>query len=190
MSKQLLEQPYVPYTKGFKVGIVMIGLLLSAITLLVITFPELFALAFVYYLLFGGILGFTIAYRKSQILRVFEDRVEARSKFLVENVRRIEASKIEAVNVTDALLGQKAYGAVIVTGSGGSKIMINPIGDQNKVAEIIRGISSASSSKSSSSAVASSSDDLAAQLKNLSDLHKSGVLDDKEYKAAKAKLIS
>ena len=37
---------------------------------------------------------------------------------------------------------------------------------------------------------ASTIDDLAAQLKNLSDLHKSGVLDDKEYKAAKAKLIS
>lgn len=189
MSKQLLEQPFVPYTKGFKVGIVMIGLLLSAITLLVIAFPELFALAFVYYLIFGGILGFTIAYRKSQILRVFEDRVEARSKLLVENVRRIEASKIEAVNVTDALLGQKAYGAVIVTGSGGSKIMISPIGDQDKVAEIIRGISSASSSKASSTPLSSSTDDLSGQLKNLADLHAAGVLDDKEYKAAKAKLI-
>jgi hypothetical protein len=189
VSKLLLEQAYVPYTKGFKVCMVLIGLLLSAITFLVITFPELFALAFLYYLVFAAVLGFTIAYRKSQILRVFDDRVEARSKLLVENVRRIEASKIEAVNVTDALLGQKAYGAVLVTGSGGSKIMITPIGDQHKVAEVIRGISSASSSKSTSSPAGSSSDDLAAQLKNLSDLHKSGVLDDKEYKAAKAKLI-
>lgn len=188
MSKQLLEQPFVPYTKGFKIALVIIALLLSAITLIVIAFPYLFPLAIIYYLIFGGVLGFTIAYRKSQILRVFEDRVEARSKFLVENVRRIEASKIEAVNVTDALLGQKAYGAVIVTGSGGSKIMISPIGEQHKVAEIIRGISSASSSKASSP-LPSSTDDLSGQLKKLADLHAAGVLDDKEYKAAKAKLI-
>jgi hypothetical protein len=190
MSKQLLEQPFVPYTKGFKISLVIVGLFLVSGTLMMLPVPYLLPLAFMYWIIFGAIFAFTIQFRKSQVLRVFEDRVEVRSKFLVENVRRIEASKIEAVNVLDALLGQKAYGALVITGSGGTKVPVNPIADQDSVAEIIRGISSASSSKSSSSAVTSSSDDLAAQLKNLADLHKSGVLDDKEYKAAKAKLIS
>jgi len=190
MSKQLLEQQFVPYTKGFKISLVIVGVLLGSATLLVLAVPFLITVALMYWVIFGGIFAFFIYFRKNQILRVFEDRAEVRTKFLVEGVRRIEASKIEAVNVADALLGQKAYGGVMITGSGGTKIMINPIGDQHKVAEIIRGISSASSSKSSASAATSSSDDLAAQLKNLADLHKSGVLDDKEYKAAKAKLIS
>jgi uncharacterized membrane protein len=168
----------------------IVGVLLGSATLLVLAVPFLILVALMYWVIFGGIFAFFIYFRKNQILRVFEDRAEVRTKFLVEGVRRIEASKIEAVNVADALLGQKAYGSVMITGSGGTKIMINPIGDQHKVAEIIRGISSASSSKSSASAATSSFDDLAAQLKNLADLHKSGVLDDKEYKAAKAKLIS
>lgn len=189
MSKLLLEQPYVAYTKGFKVSMVLMLLVLVSLTVLVIEEPDLLLLALMYWLIFAGIVAFLVAYRKSQILRVFEDRVEVRVKFLVESVRRIEASKIEAVNVSDALLGQKAYGTVLITGSGGSKILVNPIGEQHKVAEIVRGISSASSSKSTSSTV-SSTDDLASQLKNLSDLHSSGVLDDAEYKAAKAKLIS
>jgi hypothetical protein len=190
MSKQLLEQPFVLYTKGFKISVVIAGLFLVSGSLVMLAVPYLLPLAFMYWIIFGGIFAFLIHFRKSQILRVFDDRVEVRSKFLVESVRRIEASKIEAVNVLDALLGQKSYGALVITGSGGTKVPVNPIANQDSVAEIIRGISSASSSKSTSSPASSSSDDLAAQLKNLADLHKSGVLDDQEYKAAKAKLIN
>jgi hypothetical protein len=189
MSKLLLEEPFVPYTKGFKISMVVIGLVIASVTLIAIAIPELFSLAALYYVVAGGVISLTVVYRKSQILRVYEDRVEVRSKFLVENVRRIEASKIEAVNVLDALLGQKKYGALVITGSGGTKVAVNPIANQGSVAETIRGISSASSAKNTYVPVSSGTDDLATQLKNLSDLHAAGVLDDDEYKAAKAKLI-
>ena len=184
MSKQLLEQKFVPYTKGFKVSVAFLGLLVIASALVFLPIALMWAV------MFAIIMAIFSHIRKNQILRVFDDRVEVRSKFLVENVRRIEASKIEAVNVTDALLGQKGYGAVIITGSGGSKVMVTPIADQERVAELVRSISSAPSVKPhASTQTPVESGDLAAQLKNLAELHNSGVLDDEEYKAAKAKLI-
>jgi len=183
MAKQLLEQKFVLFTRGF---------ILSALILVFIALVPLmtedygFVLTIVWVPMFAIILLFFIIFRRSQTLRVFDDRVEVRSRMLVERVKRIEASKLEAVDVKDSILGQKAYGSIIITGSGGSKVVAMPIAKHHEVVEIVRSISSAANQKSGSTSV---SGDIAGQLANLDSLHKSGALTDEEYKAAKGKLL-
>ncbi len=186
MAKQLLEQKFVLFTRGFLVSALVLVLVALSPLMLEESGDVGIVLVVTWLILFAIILGFFLIYRKSQTLRVFDDRVEVRSRFLVESVKRIEASKLEAVDVKDSVLGQKAYGSIIITGSGGSKVVAMPIANHHEVVEIVRSISSAANQKNGA---ASASGDIAGQLANLDSLHKSGALTDDEYKAAKTKLL-
>ncbi len=176
MSELLKKVEYVRFTKG---GIIAAALGLIA-CFLVFTIPVI-------------VISFVIFHvaRRSQVLSIYQDRIEVRSKFITEKIRRIEASKIEAVDVTDTPLGQRGYGTLIITGSGGTKILATPVPNQHELAELVRGISSSSSKKVSaaSHAAAPIGDDLASQLHKLESLRSAGVLSDEEFKAAKAKLL-
>ena len=190
MSRLLLKRNFVPFTRGAKVALSVLVLVYLAIFAM---FSGLagtgiaFVFVFSQLVVMGIILSIFFAVRRSQNVKIFEDRVEVRSKFLVESIKRIEASKIEAVSVTDTPFGQKNYGSVLVTGSGGSRILITPVANQAEVAETIRSISSAATQKPQSATL---SGDLAEQLSKLDSLYRAGVLSDQEYAAAKAKVIN
>jgi hypothetical protein len=185
MSQLLKKVDYVKFTKG---GIVTLALMVAAVGMASLELDLLGPIVAVYlgvaYLLFW-------IFRKSQSLTIYSDRVEVRSKFVTERIRRIEASKIESVDVRDTPLGQRKYGTVVVTGSGGSKILAMPVPNQHEIAELVRSISSASPKKvkEQNSASSGTHDDIASQIKKLDALRESGVLSQEEFKAAKAKLL-
>lgn len=176
MSELLKKVEYVRFTKG---GIVVLSLGLIA-CILVIPIPVIVI----------SLVIFHVA-RRSQTLSIYQDRIEVRSKFITEKIRRIEASKIEAVDVTDTPLGQRGYGTLIITGSGGTKILATPVPHQHELAELVRGISGTSSKRVSSSSqdAGVTGDDLASQLHKIEELRAAGVLSEDEFKAAKAKLL-
>ena len=206
MSKLLLEKKFIVITRGMMIGfpIFAIAFLSQIQTTNSIEIDDssftwffLGTLLHLFWYIFGGIGAlawlYTLIMRSNSVIRVYEDRVELTTKFLTEKITRIEASKIESVNVKDTFVGKKTYGSVFVTGSGGAVIGIFPIANQHDVAEAIRGIASSPSKKDSTSnnakAEQTPSTDLASQIEALDKLRKSGALTETEYKAAKAKIL-
>jgi hypothetical protein len=105
--------------------------------------------------------------------------------------KRLEASKIESVDVRDTLLGNKLYGSVIVRGSGMANLKFFNIKSQQELAERIRAISSAPHNKETVAKSSSNSNtgNLVSDLKGLEQLKKDGVISESEFQELKKKAI-
>lgn len=120
-------------------------------------------------------------------VRVFSDRVEVVNRFLVNNSRRIEGSKIESIDYSQSVLGRSAYGIVIIRGSGMAAVSLSPVRNPENVAEAVRGISSKSAPKSEESAPQTS--DATGSLSELVSMKEKGHLTEEEFAAAKKKIL-
>jgi len=206
MSKQIKNVKFVRYTYGFKVFCAFYATFVFLLVVPPLTFlssdsfevrtsatGQLAISAFIVLVTLTAIIGF-IKQRTGQVLVIFEDRVEMRTNFITEQIRRIESAKIETVDVRDALMGQRRYGSIVVTGTGGSKIVASPVPDQHKLAEMIRGVANASGAKKSGSAKpepveATRASDFTEQLANLQKLRDSGALTEEEFNIAKGRVL-
>ena len=127
------EWRYQTLTIGGKVAIALVAIVcLSTVSIFGIG-VVLGLWSAIFFLVFFG-------QRTYRCVRVYPDRIEAISVWVTVQERRIEASKIEAVSSVLSLAGKERYGNVLVTGSGGSKMILpvvqNPIGLVNKIREI------------------------------------------------------
>lgn len=120
-------------------------------------------------------------------VRVFSDRVEVVNRFLVNNSRRIEGSKIESIDFSQSILGRSAYGIVIIRGSGMAAVSVSPVRNPENLAEAVRGISSKSAPKSEEPAPRTS--DAAGSLAELISMKEQGHLTEEEFTAAKKKIL-
>jgi hypothetical protein len=126
--------------------------------------------------------------KKQYLLRfanVYEDRVEAGSTYGRKAYRRIEASKIESVDVHESLFGKSSYGMVKVRGAGIGSVRLDPIIEPEIFAEAVRSIASKSRGKETKEAPAN----LKKSLEDLKELHSQGILTDKQFELAKNKLL-
>jgi uncharacterized membrane protein YdbT with pleckstrin-like domain len=87
--------------------------------------------------------------RSKSHISVYRDRLEVTHTFLRKMQVRIEASKLETVSFNESVLGGNRYGSVHVTGSGGTKLLLQPVVDAENLAEAIRKIASAPAQKKS-----------------------------------------
>jgi hypothetical protein len=139
-SGLLGEWRYQTFTRGGKVAVTLVSIMC------LITLP-IFGLGLILGVFWWGFFYLMIGTRKYRCVRVYPDRIEAVSVFISVQDRRIEASKIEAVSSALALFGKEKYGNVLVTGSGGSRILFTTIQDPIGLVNAIRAISSAPASK-------------------------------------------
>lgn len=130
------------------------------------------------------VVGVIVFVRKSSDIKVYSDRLEYSSTFLVKKVKRIEASKIESVDFSESLLGRSNYGAVKVKGSGTGIININPVKLPERLAEEVRKIASSPSSKSNNN-----TNSMASKLTELNELLKQGVITQEDFEKAKNKIL-
>jgi hypothetical protein len=191
MSQLIQQVPLVRYTKALNLWLAFLALLVVLCIFGALIFGTDFLIGIIMIspmiIIVILITVIHIKTRKNSYFDVYSDRVQLRTKFIREHVRRIEASKIEAVDVGDTLLGKKSYGGVLITGSGGTKILAKPVPNQHEIVELVRGIASAPQAKSDASA---SGSDLAAQIRELQDLRDAGILSEKEFASAKGKLLN
>lgn len=88
--------------------------------------------------------------RKQYRLRfanIYSDRLESGTTYGRKVYRRIEASKIESVDVHESIFGKSTYGYVKVRGSGVGSVRLDPIVNPEKFAEAVRSIASAARGK-------------------------------------------
>jgi hypothetical protein len=191
MSKLILEKKLETFTRGqivwlaifSSLGIIFTALLMSAgaewyLSVLILIYMGVPASMI---LLISWLKTFTTA-------RVFDDRFEIESRFLVKSGSRIEASKIESVDFSESLLGRSRYGSLVVRGAGTRALQMIPIRDPEEIAEVVRGIADKSSSKNGKS----NSDYAAGDTQSLAELIKmkeQGHLTAAEFTAAKKKLL-
>lgn len=130
-------------------------------------------------------------------LTVGPDGVTQVRSLLTRRVSGIEAAKIEGVETNEGLIGQLLdYGYLVVTGSGGKRIVTTPLDDPAAVAELIRATARASQDAAPHPApatAAASLDRLAAldeALRRLVRLRDDGLLTDAEFDAQKARFLS
>ena len=121
-------------------------------------------------------------------VKVFEDRVEVVNRFLVNNSRRIEGSKIESIDYSQSLLGRSSYGMVTIRGSGMAAVTLSPLRNPEIVAEAVRGISSKSAPKTEPAV--DRGPDAAGSLAELISMKEQGHLTEEEFVAAKKKLLA
>lgn len=188
MANLIYEAKYQLITRGM---LVALGLGALMTLLYAVIFPSWIPAIILYILLLLGAVALTYVQRKQMTVFVYEDRVEFVSSFIRMNSRRLEASKIESVDVRDTLLGNKLYGSVTVRGSGMAKMILTPIKSQQELAEKIRTISSApqDKEKTSNSSSTSSTGNLVSDLKQLEQLKKDGVISESEFQELKQKAI-
>ena len=191
MSKLILEKKLETFTRGqivwlaifSSLGIIFTALLISAgaewyLSVLILIYM---GVPVSMILLISWLKTFTTA-------RVFDDRFEIESRFLVKSGSRIEASKIESVDFSESLLGRSRYGSLVVRGAGTRALQMIPIRDPEEIAEVVRGIADKSSSKNGKS----NSDYAAGDTQSLAELIKmkeQGHLTAAEFTAAKKKLL-
>ncbi len=120
-------------------------------------------------------------------VRVFSDRVEVVNRFLVNNSRRIEGSKIESIDYSQSILGRSAYGIVIIRGSGMAAVSVSPAKNPEDLAEAVRRISSKSAPKSEAPAPQTPS--ATGSLAELISMKEQGHLTEEEFTAAKKKIL-
>jgi hypothetical protein len=186
MSQMIKKVPLVLNTKGFYVSLTILGF--AEVSLIFVIGFDLLFFSLYFLLLALLAIAFHVYVRRNAYLEIHSDRVQLRNKLIGEKILRIEASKIEAVDVSDSLLGQKRYGSIVIVGSGGTKMRVTPVPNQHEVVELVRSIASAPQTKSDVSA-SSSGSDLAAQIRELEGLRIAGVLSEEEFANAKKKLL-
>jgi len=120
-------------------------------------------------------------------IRVFKDRVEVVNRLIVNNTRRIEASKIESSDFSQSVLGRSAYGTVIIRGSGMVALTVTPVRNPENLAEAVRAISSKSAAKAEQFSPQSS--DATGSLAELISMKNQGHLTEEEFAGAKKKLL-
>ena len=159
--------------------------------LLTLSFPPFFFFALGYFLIPFLTVVISSLVRKDWTVFVYKDRVEFVSTFIRMKTKRLEASKIESVDVRDTLLGNKLYGSVIVRGSGMANLKFFNIKSQQELAERIRAISSAPHNKETVAKSSSNSNtgNLVSDLKGLEQLKKDGVISESEFQELKKKAI-
>lgn len=186
---------YQIWTRGYIVSLCLLGLLA------LVSIPFSFGLSILYVPFLMLMWSINQRARKKSVVLVYKDRLEINNSFIRNNQVRFEASKIEAVFVSQSLLGKSLYGSVRVTGSGGTKAFIMPIIDPESLGEAIRSISSAPNAKPAAAAVApalvatqvssasETQQDTVTQLKQLKELLDLGILTPEEFESKKAALI-
>lgn len=191
-DKAIYEGNYQPVTKGGWIIITILSLytlgILSTSLFLEGSFSDflyIVLLVFIQSLVIAGVFGTLAFVRKSSKVLVYSDRVEWNSVFLIKRYKRIEASKIESVDLNESLLGKHKYGAVAIRGSGSGALRISPVKHPASLVEEVRKIASSSLPKK----VDSSEQTLNASLSELSQLFKDGVLSSEEFERAKKKLL-
>ena len=183
MEKSLYEAKFQLMTREQLVGL---GFL--AVMAVFYNFNIFYLLLVVFVVLALGISYFV---RNQWTVSVYKDRVEFVSTFVRMNSRRLEASKIESVDVRDSLLGNKLYGTVTVRGSGTANLKFLYVKSQQELAERIRAISSAPQTKQTVANPRSTSNtgNLVSDLKELEQLKKDGVISEAEFQELKKKAI-
>jgi hypothetical protein len=191
MSKLILEKKLETFTRGQMVWLAIFGLF-PAIFVALLASAGAKWYDFVLVLIPTGVPAIVIlchSWLKTFITaRVFDDRFEIESRFLVKSGSRIEASKIESVDFSESLLGRSRYGSLVVRGAGIRALQMTPIRDPEEIAEVIRGIADKSSSKQGKSASDSGGGDTQS-LAELIRMKEQGHLTDTEFTAAKKKLL-
>ena len=189
MDQKLVETKPVPVTRE---------MLASSLVLLLATWGflqsegEMLVLIILPMVVFYLAIIFLIIYlvRKRTNYLVYKDRVEMNVNWIRKGKSRMDAAKIESVAVSNSILGRDRYGRVVVTGSGGSKVTFQVVPNPEQFAEVVRSImNDGKPTNVAKVAQSNSADDLASQLANLESLRAQGVLDDAEFKKAKAKLL-
>lgn len=123
--------------------------------------------------------------RKRAFAKVYEDRVEVGSSFLLKRFARIESSKIESADYSQSILGRDKYGTVLVRGSGTRAIRVSPIKNAQVFVEAVRAVASSATPKSNIAPTG----DIASNLADLNKLHDAGVLSDSDFEKAKNKIL-
>jgi hypothetical protein len=166
----------------------LVGLGFLAVMVVLNNFNIFYLLLVVFVVLALGVSYFV---RNQWTVSVYKDRVEFVSTFVRMNSRRLEASKIESVDVRDSLLGNKLYGTVTVRGSGTANLKFLYVKSQQELAERIRAISSAPQTKQTIANPRSTSNtgNLVSDLKELEQLKKDGVISEAEFQELKKKAI-
>lgn len=190
----ILEEKLQTFTRG-QLVLLGFGLILGLISTAAL--PQIDFDNAILWILTGALAGFGFASLPGVLIaswiktftsiRVFEDRVEIVNRFLVNNSRRIEGSKIESIDFSQSVLGRSAYGIVIIRGSGMAVVSVGPVRNPENVAEAVRGISSRSAPKAEESVHGGA--DAAGSLAELISMKELGHLTEEEFTAAKKKLL-
>jgi len=191
MSKLILEKKLETFTRGQMVWLAIFGLFATIfVALLASAGAEwyYFVIVIIYMGVPAAVILFISWLKTFTTARVFDDRFEIETTFLVKTGSRIEASKIESVDFSESLLGRSRYGSLVVRGAGTRALQMIPIRDPEEIAEVIRGIADKSSSKQGKSTSDGGSGDTQS-LAELIKMKEQGHLTDTEFTAAKKKLL-
>ena len=188
MDQKLLETQPVPITREA----VVYTLVFAALAFQLLATQDAFAILIIgAMVVFYLAVIFVIVYLRNKRTHyvIYSDRVERNVNWLTKSAGRMDAAKIESVSVANSLFGRDRYGRVVVTGSGGSKLLFGSVPNPEQFAATVRSIMNEGKPANVAKASAAASGDLASQLANLEQLRAQGVLDEAEFKKAKAKLL-
>jgi len=195
MSKLILEKKLETFTRGQMLWLVIFFVIALILVLWLGSSPGaadyfslIFLLGLIYFVAPASVILLISWLKTFTTARVFDDRFEIETTFLVKTGSRIEASKIESVDFSESLLGRSRYGSLVVRGAGTRALQMIPIRDPEEIAEVIRGIADKSSSKQAKSTSDGGSGDTQS-LAELIKMKEQGHLTDTEFTAAKKKLL-
>ena len=196
MSKLILEKKLETFTRGqmlwlvifFVIALILVVWLGSSLGA-ADYFSLIFLLGLIYFVAPASVILLISWLKTFTTARVFDDRFEIESRFLVKSGSRIEASKIESVDFSESLLGRSRYGSLVVRGAGIRALQVIPIQDPEEIAEVVRRIADKSVSKTGTRSTSDSGGGDTQSLAELIRMKEQGHLTDAEFTAAKKKLL-
>ncbi len=189
MERKFLEVQPIPITREL-VTLAVLGLVIAACFLGAIDLSLLSVILLIIGLYLAIIFTVLYSIQKRTTYVVYADRVERNVNWILKSAGRIDAMKIESVQVTNSLLGRDRYGRVTVIGSGGTKLVFSAVPNPTNFAHTVRSIMNEGKPLHAKSETSCGpTDDLATQIQKLESLRNQGILDAAEFRKAKRKLL-